>query len=446
MNYPSEIPSGSYIDNGRYKVVKTLGQGGFGRTYLVKDKRYFNEYRVLKEFVPQVSDPGAVAKSRELFGREAKVLNHLKHEQIPEFYGWFEEDNRLFLVQQFVDGKTYADLLHERLIEDRAFSEAEVTQILKDILPVLQYIHTNHIIHRDISPDNIMLCKKVAKPILIDFGVVNQKTATEVASGAFTAGTTVGKQSYSPVEQIGRGICFPCSDLYALGVTAMVLLTGKQPRDFYDASDEKLQWRRYTQVSDKLAEVIDKMSAESHRDRYQSAQEVLADLFDGVPETFITPDSPVPGTFIPPKPTELEPQPKSKNPLILGGVGAAAILGGLFFFLTPNLEGVCNTLNNCSSNLQYKAEYESIADRAEPILAEAANDDNLKTYDWQQLQTLKSKLQTVSRDLEAIPVSAKIYEEVEQTLADVQTQLERVEIATTPELPDNMFVNPDVNN
>ncbi|MCC0178782.1 serine/threonine protein kinase [Waterburya agarophytonicola K14] len=435
MNYPSEIPSGSYVDR-RYQVVKTLGQGGFGRTYLVKDERRFEKYCVLKEFVPQAKDQEAIAKSRELFEREAKVLNQLEHRQIPKFFGWFEENNRLFLVQQFVDGKTYADLFEERQQQNQTFTEAEVTQLLKDLLPVLQYIHNNHIIHRDISPDNIMLCSKEEKPILIDFGVVNQRTATQVASGAITAGTTVGKQSFSPVEQIGRGICFPSSDIYALAVTAMVLLTGKQPRDFYDSSNDKLQWRRYTNVSDKLADIIDKMSADVHRDRYQSAQEVLNEL-----------SPPIPNTYIPPKPTEIDPnlpprKKSSKNPIVLGGLGALAIVGGLFFFLTPNMSGVCNTLGNCSSDIKFKADYDEIVDRAQPILAEAANDENLNTYNWQKLQKLKSQLEDVTLDLEAIPDSANIYDEAEATLADIEAQVLRVDEAMNL---DNMFVNPQVN-
>ncbi|MGF1539949.1 MAG: protein kinase [Pleurocapsa sp.] len=432
MKYPSELPPRAYVDR-RYKVVKTLGQGGFGRTYLVEDERQFKKCCVLKEFVPQVQQKHAIVKSRELFEREAKVLNQLEHPQIPKFYGWFEENNRLFLVQQFIDGKTYAELLYTRKQQGKAFSQEEVTQLLKNILPVLQYIHTNNIIHRDISPDNIMLCNEAEKPILIDFGVVNQQTATKVASGAVSAGTTVGKQSYSPIEQISRGICFESSDLYALGVTAMVLLTGKQPQDFYDGQNNCFQWRRYTQVSDKLAKIIDTMTAEAHRNRYQSAQEVL--------EQFVAPFP----TYIPHRIPKLKSN-FNKNYWIFGGLVAAALVGGSFFFLSRNMEGICKTLNNCSPNIEYKAEYEEIVQQAESVITEAANNDNLNSYNWQQLQQLKNKLTAVTRELETIPVTAKIYNEVEQTLKQVTTQVERVEKAMTLDLPDNMYVNPKVSN
>ena len=419
MNYPSEIPSGSYVDR-RYKVVKTLGQGGFGRTYLVKDKRRFEKYCVLKEFVPQVTDESAIAKSRELFEREAKVLNQLEHRQIPKFFGWFEENNRLFLVQEFVDGRTYADIFRERQQQNKTFTEAEVTQLLKDILPVLQYIHTNHIIHRDISPDNIMLCSKAEKPILIDFGVVNQRTATQIASGAVTAGTTVGKQSYSPVEQIARGICYPNSDLYALAVTAMVLLTGKQPQDFYDSHEDKWQWRRYTNVSDSFARVIDKMSSEAQRDRYQSAQKVLDELNGVIPE---------------PEPTYIHSSSK-KTPVILGGIGTIAVIGGLFFWQTPNISGICDALNNCSSDIEFEAKYQEIVAEAEPIIAVAADDRNLNTYKWGELQDLKSELQALVDRLQTIPEDAQVSDRVEATLEDIDAQLNRVNEATTLNMDD----------
>ena len=415
----------------RYQVVRTLGQGGFGRTYLVKDKKSFDNFCVLKEFVPQATDEQVINKSRELFEREAKVLNHLGHKQIPKFFGWFEEKSKLFLVQQFVDGETYAQLLQKRRQDNQTFSEAEVTQLLKDLLPVLQYVHTNNIIHRDISPDNIMRCRQADKPILIDFGVVNQRTATQVASGAVSAGTTVGKQSYSPVEQIGRGICYPSSDLYALGVTAMVLLTGKQPNEFFDPLEDRWQWRSHTQVSDSLAQIIDKMSADHHRDRYQSAQEVLNEFkVPPIPPTVIEDDSS---------------SKKSRVPLLATiGVGAIAIVGGLFFAVTPNVRAICTNLNNCSSEIEFEQEYESIVKESKPLITEAANDENLATYKMSELQDLQQQLEQFANKLEVIPDNLKIGDRVEQTSKEIDAQIDRIETAKTPnfEKPGSMFIKP----
>ena len=438
VNYPSEISPGTLIDR-RYEVVKTLGQGGFGRTYLAKDERRFKKCCVLKEFVPQVTGDYAISKSRELFEREAKVLNQLEHRQIPKFFGWFKENERLFLVQQFVDGKTYADILAERQQQNQVFSEAEVIQLLKNILPILSYIHDNNIIHRDISPDNIMQCQQLKKPILIDFGVVNQTTATQVASGGMIPGTTVGKQSYAPVEQIARGVCYPNSDLYALAVTALNLLTGKPPRELIDSDDGSWQWRKHVHVSDSLGQIIDKMLSPIPRDRYQSAQEVLQALDPVVKPTEIIPDHS--------EHPDHKYSPKSNLglPLMLAGIATIGIIGGLFFWQTPNIKGLCETLNNCSIEIELEAQYQQIADQAKPVIAIAANDHNLQTYDWQQLEELKNKLDKIVVDLETTPTTDKTAPEIEQTLGDVQTQIQRIETAMSPDLPDNMFENPQVN-
>lgn len=444
MNYPSEIPPQTLIDR-RYEVVKTLGQGGFGRTYLVKDTNRFGDYFVLKEFVPQTTQEYAVNKSRELFEREAKVLNQLEHPQIPNFYRWFQEDERLFLVQQFINGKTYAKILAERQEKNQAFNQPEVIQLFKDILPVLDYIHRNNLIHRDVSPDNIILCSKAEKPILIDFGVVNQNTATQVASGGVSSGrTTVGKQSYSPIEQLTAGICYPNSDLYALAVTALNLLTGRPPVELRNSYDGGWHWRSQTKVSDSFAAIIDKMLSQNPVDRYKSASEVLAEInkFAGGDPTVIINEAP--------DSSNGDRQEPNKNeigiPLIAGGVSTLAILGGIFFWQSPNISGVCDALNNCSTNQEYEAQYREIANRVEPTLNVARSDNNLNTYSYGQLNSLKEQLANFVIELETTPRDRKITDEIDQTLADVKQQLKRVEKAMEPEMPNSIFENPQVNN
>lgn len=329
--YPSEIPPNSLVDR-RYRVVKTLGQGGFGRTYLAKDEKRFEKHCVLKESVPPGRDEYVIAKSRELFEREAKVLNQLEHRQIPKFYGWFEEDKRLFLVQEFVDGKTYRDLIKERQLKNEAFTEAEVIQLLRDLLPVLQYIHTNKIIHRDISPDNIILSRNAEKPILIDFGVVNN-----ITDSAITPGTMVGKMSYSPIEQIYQGVSYPSSDLYALAITAIVLLTGKQ-RELFDSLDDKLQWRKHASVDDSFAQVIDTMVAEKPQDRYQSAEEVLERLTPIV-------------KYKPPKIITIKSATQRKIKAIIIGTLVTLILTTVSVVIKlDNFPRFCNFVKNCSEN------------------------------------------------------------------------------------------------
>jgi serine/threonine-protein kinase len=271
---PAQIYSGKLINN-RYQIQKVLGQGGFGRTYLAIDTHRFGDSCVLKEFVVWGTAEDIDQKARELFEREAKVLYYLNHPQIPKFLAWFAENERLFIVLEYIDGKTYSQLLQERLShQNQAFSEAEVIQWLMDLLPVLDYLHTQKVIHRDVSLDNLMLPlpNDQSKPMLIDFGLVKEKV-----SQIWSVGTVLGKIGYAPPEQLRVGNSYPCSDLYALGVCAIVLLTGKMPSLLMDESLD-WQWRSYVNISDSLASILDKMLAEKPTQRYQSAKEILLEI------------------------------------------------------------------------------------------------------------------------------------------------------------------------
>lgn len=277
-----EIAAGTLIDN-RYIIQKLLGQGGLGRTYLAFDTRRFNEACVLKEFAPIGTGESGLEQYRNLFKREAKILHQLQHSQIPKFLACFEGDGRLFLVQEYVDGKTYSRLLGELQRQGRSFSEQEVIQWLKNLLPVLEYVHQHNIIHRDISPDNIMLPDGKDLPVLIDFGVGKQITdinETKTSNQVTFVGkmSLVGKVGYAPREQISLGLCSPCSDIYALGVTAIVLLTGKDPSLLMDQYSLEWNWRYYAYVTDGFAQILDRMLADRPNKRYQTAREVIADL------------------------------------------------------------------------------------------------------------------------------------------------------------------------
>ena len=274
------ISQGTLIDR-RYKVERLLGQGGFGRTYLVSHQGRQGEKWVLKELVPSGSNEYAVEKSRELFQRESKVLYQFDCPQIPKFLECFGEDGRLFLVQEYVQGKSYWQQLCDRKQQNRTFNEAEILSLMRDILPVLSYIHQRDIIHRDISPDNIMLPDGATQPVLIDFGVVKQAvTGVAIsAAGSHSANpSVVGKVGYSPLEQIRSGQCFPNSDLYALAVTALVLLSGKTPDELFDSYNSEWKWKASVSISPDLSTIFEKMLAEKPRDRYESAAEVLEAL------------------------------------------------------------------------------------------------------------------------------------------------------------------------
>ncbi|NJO77310.1 MAG: protein kinase [Cyanobacteria bacterium RM1_2_2] len=280
----SELTPGTSVDR-RYRIQCTLGRGGFGRTYLAADESRFGELCVLKEFVPSSeADPVVAQKLRELFQREAAILHQLDHPQIPKFFAGFEENNRLFIAQEYIDGKTYWRLLQERQRRGKAFNQFEIIEWLRDLLKVLDYLHAQNIVHRDISPDNIMLSRGQKAPVLIDFGVVKQMLPhLPVANpndpdDLVQASVSVGKFGYAPYEQIRMGQCSPRSDLYALAVTAVVLLTGKPPNLLIDAKSLEWQWQSWVRLDPRLAKVLDMMMAEKPQDRYASAQIVLEDL------------------------------------------------------------------------------------------------------------------------------------------------------------------------
>ncbi|PLZ32526.1 serine/threonine-protein kinase [Fischerella thermalis] len=349
----------------RYLVVRQIGQGGFGRTYLAEDINRFRELCVLKEFSPQVQTAYVLKKAEELFQREATVLYKLQHPQIPRFRELFRSNfdgkEYLFLVQDYVEGQTYRSLLNERLQKGLRFTESEVIQLLLQILPVLEYIHSLGVIHRDISPDNLMLRKppqtppyqggakggypyqggtqgrypyqggteeglnhysegtEEGLPVLIDFGGVKQVAAVVVsqyyqpnAAAVTPAATLLGKFGYAPPEQMQTGLVEPHSDLYALAATALVLLTGKQPSELIDDYTLAWKWRREINLSPTLGAVLDKMLSPVPQQRYQSARQVLQAL-NPSPATYppTQPPAPVPN---PPTTATLAVAPSSPSP------------------------------------------------------------------------------------------------------------------------------------
>ena len=318
-----EITAGLLLGD-RYRITKQIGRGGFGRTYLCEDINRFNEPCVLKEFAPQVQGTAFLTKAQELFEREAGVMYRLQHPQIPMFREMFRvhriSSGQLFLVQDYVDGANYQQLLRHRLKQGKTFTEVEITEFLLRILPVLGYIHSLGVIHRDISPDNLIKRASDGLPVLIDFGGVKQLAVNAASQCAPSNGehhpqvpTRLGKVGYAPNEQIQRGTVFPHSDLYALAATSLVLLTGKEPPDLIDPQNFSWNWREHISLSPHLAAILDRMLQLRPHDRFASAQDILTALQTEQSLGLNTPDSSGAAASIQPQ-LEIDPQPPSPPP------------------------------------------------------------------------------------------------------------------------------------
>jgi WD40 repeat protein/tRNA A-37 threonylcarbamoyl transferase component Bud32 len=273
---------------GHYRVIKLLSdEGGFGRTYLAEDVDKLNEQCVVKQLAPKIQEASALRKAVELFKEEAKRLQELgEHNQIPTLLAYFEQDNYLYLVQQFIDGQ---NLLKE-LQQQGTFSESKIKEVLLDLLPVLKFIHDRGVIHRDIKPQNIIRRQSDGQLVLIDFGASKQLSVTVMMK----TGTTIGSHGYTPIEQMQDGKAYPASDLFGLGATCFHLLTGIRPSQLWmeQGFSWVTSWRKYSTNSgsgitsrQKLGKVLDKLLKTDIEKRYQSASEVLDDLMSLSPSS-----------------------------------------------------------------------------------------------------------------------------------------------------------------
>lgn len=259
----------------RYRIIRPLGGGGFGRTFLAEDEDKLNEPCVVKQLLPHVQGTKALQKATQLFQEEARRLQQLgEHPQIPTLYAYFEQDRYLYLVQQLIEGQT----LQQELEQQGLFSEAKIWQLLNDLLPLLQFIHAHHVIHRDIKPENIIRRQRDGKLVLIDFGVAKHLSATAIAR----PGTSIGSFGYASLEQLNSGEAYPASDLYSLGATCFHLLTGIHPSHLWTEKGYSwvTDWRQYliSPISPQLEQLLDKLLQKDILQRYRSANEVLQDL------------------------------------------------------------------------------------------------------------------------------------------------------------------------
>ncbi|BAY09839.1 protein kinase domain-containing protein [Calothrix sp. NIES-2098] len=344
--------------NNRYQVLRVLGSGGFGETFLAEDTQMPSNRRcVIKQLKPVANNPQVYQLVQQRFQQEAAILEELgdRSHQIPKLYAYFVDNGQFYLVQEYIEGYT----LTQKMQQQGVLHESDVKGILIDILPVLEFVHSKHIVHRDIKPDNIILRFADGKPILIDFGAVKVSMGTIItASGNSNQSIVIGTPGFMPMEQsVGRPVF--SSDIYSLGLTAIYLLTGKLPAELpTDPATGDIVWRNLAfNISPDFAAVLDKAIQQSPRDRYLSARDMLTALqAPSIPTAVTVPVSqptlittPVTAGYVaaptvPSQPPQYQPIPTpSPNPVIspkglapwqqgviIGGAIGTLVVGGLW--------------------------------------------------------------------------------------------------------------------
>ena len=237
--------------NHRYRILRSLAEGGFGKTFLAEDTQMPSRRKcVIKQLKPmsvgaaspEGNRPGIFAIIQQRFSREAAVLESVSkgNEQIPDLYAYFSERDQFYLVQEWVEGQPLSAVPQNVWTEDR------VNQLVVDALKVLSHVHQRNIIHRDIKPDNIILRKTDQLPCLIDFGAVKEVMSTVVTtSGSPKTSMVIGTPGFMPPEQAAGRPTF-ASDIYSLSMTAIYLLTGRSPIEIStDSSNGRLLWQQH---------------------------------------------------------------------------------------------------------------------------------------------------------------------------------------------------------
>lgn len=262
----------------RYEILRILGRGGFGITFLAKNVLLPNSpLCVIKQLYPKVTSAKSWQRSCQRFEKEAKTLGQLgSHSQIPMLLDYFEGNGEFYLVQEYVRGSTLA----REVRRTGPKSEAAVKQFLQELLPILQYLQQHHVIHRDIKPQNLLRCQEHQRIVLIDFGAVKEELVNACENSSIKIASTnfVGTMGFAPPEQLSLSPVY-ASDIYALGMTCLYLLTGKGPLDFdYDMNTGEICWQKEVDISHNFAKILGKMLKISLDERFKTADEAIAAL------------------------------------------------------------------------------------------------------------------------------------------------------------------------
>lgn len=267
---------------GRYLILEKLGRGGFSETYLARDK-YLPQHPlcVVKLLKPSINTVISTETAQQLFEAEAHLLEWLgqQHSQIPTLLAYCHHDHQVYLVQEYIDGENLSVVLKQK----RSFTSDDAIALLLEVLPILDFLHSHGIIHCDIKLSNLIRRRHDGAMVLIDFGAacrVSDRKPNVYAHGDRIP-LTIGTVGYMPEEQHQGRVEFS-SDLYALGLLVIHLLTGVHPREFKrdDVSGE-LNWQRHRgeqPVQPELITILNRMVRINASDRYSNASHLLQEL------------------------------------------------------------------------------------------------------------------------------------------------------------------------
>ncbi|MBJ7898869.1 MAG: protein kinase [Cyanobacteria bacterium RI_101] len=320
MNH--RLQPGTQIQD-RYLIQRQLGQGKLSNTYLAEDTHRFGEPCVVKEFIPQEQDPKLRRTAGELFQRQAKILYGLDHPQIANFREFFRgqgyESPRFFLVRDYVEGEAYCDILCRR---GSPFGEAEVLTFLRQILPVVDYLHQQGVVHRNLSLENIVRRGGDQLPVLIDFG--SAKSLEEGSGGPRGLGqpstasvlNRFGKLNFVPPQRLS--LLEPELDLYCLGVATYLLLSGQS--QFPPSGKLPLNDLDALPLSDDFRQFLKHLLSRQPSSQNQSAASLLRDLAllepaEPRPVPFTSEPVAAPPEVVPPSAVPMAPPTPKPNPL-----------------------------------------------------------------------------------------------------------------------------------
>ena len=260
------------ILNKRYLILRILGTGRCGQTFLAEDIQAHCDC-VIKQFEPEAKDTLSLRKAKYLFAREVKILKILgRSDRIPALLNYFRQGEKFYLVHEFVAGNDLAQELGQQ-----PWKAASVLGLLREILEIVEVAHQEQVIHQDIKPSNIIRRQTDGQLVLIDFGSIkkiNNQMAN--AEGNTCISVPIGTQGYMAPEQKSIKPKL-ASDIYAIGMICIYALTGIKPQDIaLDHDTETVQWRNLIQVDANLGQVLDRMVSCDLNQRYASASEALA--------------------------------------------------------------------------------------------------------------------------------------------------------------------------